>query len=131
MKYRTLLPLGTACLAALVLSLAMPAADKPKGAGAGKKQPAAGLKFRVQQLHLDNNEGCAVADFNKDGKLDISAGEFWYPGPDFKEKKPLRKLLPFGKDYLTTNAEHAWDVNGDGWPDIVSGSLHGHGGLLV
>jgi hypothetical protein len=38
----------------------------------------AGLKFRVQQLHLDNNEGCAVADFNKDGKTDISAAAFWY-----------------------------------------------------
>ena len=84
---------------------------------------AAGLKFRVQKLHEDNNEGCAVADFNHDGKLDISAGEYWYPGPDFKERKPLRKLEPFGKDYLTSNGEHAYDVNGDGWPDIVSGSF--------
>ena len=47
----------------------------------------------------------------------------WYAGPGFKERKPLRKLLPFGKDYLTSNAEHAWDVNGDGWPDVVSGSF--------
>ena len=36
------------------------------------------------------------------------AGEFWYPGPDFKEKKPLRKLAPFGKDYLSTCGEHAY-----------------------
>lgn len=104
-----------ACFAALGASLGAIAADKPA-------KPA-GLKFRVQQLHLDNNEGCAIADFNKDGKLDISAGEFWYPGPNFKEKKPVRKLNIQPPDYLTNNAEHAWDVNGDGWPDIVSGSF--------
>lgn len=91
---------------------------------AGNKPNATGpLKFRAQQLRLDNNEGCAIADFNRDGKLDISAGEFWYAGPDFKEAKPVRKLTAFGKDYLSNNGEHAWDVNGDGWPDIISGTF--------
>lgn len=121
-----------ALLAALLVSVAAPswmsAAADPKTppakkAGAPKKQAATGLKFRVQQLHVDNNEGCAVADFNRDGKLDVSAGEFWYPGPSFTEQKPLRKLLPFGKDYLTNNGEHAYDVNGDGFPDIITGSF--------
>ncbi|MEQ1853061.1 MAG: VCBS repeat-containing protein [Chthoniobacteraceae bacterium] len=103
------------CIAALSAPLPVVAADKPP-------KPA-GLKFRVQQLHMDNNEGCAIADFNKDGRPDISAGEFWYAGPDFKEKKPLRKLQVQPPDYLTNNGEHAWDVNGDGWPDIISGSF--------
>src|SRR3954463_734651 len=101
------------------------AADTPKAPKAGKKNaPAAPvMKFRVQQLHVDNNEGCAIADFNRDGHLDISAGEFWYAGPDFKTKRPLRKLEPFGKDYLTNCGEHAYDVNGDGFPDIVTGAF--------
>jgi hypothetical protein len=77
----------------------------------------------VQQLHVDNNEGRAVADFDRDGHLDVSAGEFWYAGPDFKVKRPLRKLEPFGKDYLTNCGEHAFDVNGDGYPDIVTGAF--------
>jgi hypothetical protein len=87
------------------------------------KRPPGNLKFRVQQLHLDNNEGCDVADYNNDGQPDISAGEFWYPGPRFTEKKPVRKLEPFLTDYLTNNGEHAYDVNGDGWMDIVSSSF--------
>ncbi len=95
------------------------AANAPKAA----VKPPAALKFRVQQLHLDNNEGCAVADFDRDGHLDISAGEFWYAGPDFKTQRPLRKLEVFGKDYLTNCGEHAYDVNGDGFPDIVSGAF--------
>ena len=117
--------LGVAAVLAFAADAPKPDAAKPAEAAkpAAKPKGPAGLKFRVQQLQVDNNEGCSVADFNKDGKLDISAGEFWYPGPEFKEQKHVRKLLPFGKDYLTNNAEHAWDVNGDGWLDIISGSF--------
>lgn len=115
------------CLAvALVLlsaSLAPPLAAAAPKKSAATKNPPSGLKFRVQQLHLDNNEGCAVADFNRDGHLDISAGEAWYPGPAFTRRLPLRELKPFQKDYLTNNGEHAHDLNGDGWPDVISGSF--------
>jgi len=115
-----------ACLAAALLAVAAPAfaAVAAKAAPkAAKKAAAPALKIRVQQLHVDNNEGCAVADYNRDGKLDISAGEYWYAGPDFKAKRQLRKLEPFQKDYLTNCGEHAHDVNGDGFPDIVTGAF--------
>ena len=82
------------------------------------------LKFRVQELHQDRNEGIAVADYTGNGSLDISAGEFWYEGPEFTEQRPVRKLEPFGGgEYLTNNGEHAIDLNLDGYPDIVSGSF--------
>ena len=113
-------------LALLLVPVALPAADAakaPKGAGKKAGPAAPALRIRVQQLHVDNNEGCAVADFNRDGKPDISAGEFWYEGPDFKAKRQLRKLEPFGKVYMTNCGEHAHDVNGDGFPDIVTGAF--------
>ncbi len=112
-------------LAALVLPVAVPAAEAAKSGPKNKGKQAAAplLRIRVQALHRDNNEGCAVADFNRDGKLDISAGEYWYAGPDFKAKRQLRKLEPFGRDYLTNCGEHAYDVNGDGYPDIVTGAF--------
>lgn len=83
---------------------------------------SAQLEFEAKLLKVDPNEACAIADFNKDGVLDFSAGRNWYPGPDFSAR-PLREIGEFGKDYLKNNGEHAHDVNGDGWMDIVSGSF--------
>ena len=104
------------CALALLSAVAISSAQRAKGKGGPK------LRFSVQQLHVDNNEGCAVGDINMDGHPDITAGEFWYAGPDFK-KHPLRKILPFGADYMENNGEHLIDVNGDGWLDVVSGAF--------
>ncbi|MBT8043457.1 MAG: VCBS repeat-containing protein [Verrucomicrobiae bacterium] len=78
--------------------------------------------FETKLLAIDANEACAIADFNKDGVLDVSAGRNWYAGPDYAPR-PLRNIGEFGKDYLENNGEHAVDVNGDGWLDIVSGTF--------
>jgi len=39
------------------------------------------IKFETQLLAVDANEGDAVADYDKDGKLDVSAGRHWYRTP--------------------------------------------------
>ncbi len=83
---------------------------------------ASPLKWRVQQLHKDNNEGLAVGDIDGDGKLDITSGEYWYQAPDFKQCK-LREILPFGADYMQNNSEHLFDVDGDGDLDVISGGF--------
>jgi hypothetical protein len=80
------------------------------------------LKFTVKKLRADNNEACAIADYNNDGVLDVSAGEYWYAGPDYKPQK-LRTLGSFGKDYMTNNGEFAFDVDKDGWMDIIAGEF--------
>jgi hypothetical protein len=78
-----------------------------------------GLSFKKQLLYMDCNEACEIADFNKDGVLDISAGRNWYPGPDYVPH-PMRSIPEFGKDYQDNNAEIAMDVDKDGWVDLVA-----------
>lgn len=116
---RTAIALIAPVVLASVFGLAA-LAQQPKKKSAKPKPPK--VKFSVKQLYVDNNEGCAVGDINKDGQPDITAGEFWYEGPDFVQR-PLRKVLPFGADYMENNGEHLLDVNGDGWLDVVSGAF--------
>jgi hypothetical protein len=78
-----------------------------------------GVKFSKRCLMFDMNEGCAVADVNKDGKLDIIAGEHWYAAPDFIPR-PLRHIENAWPDTLFSNGDHPYDVNGDGWVDVIS-----------
>ena len=80
------------------------------------------ISFRTKLLAIDTNECCDVADFNNDGQLDVVAGRNWYAGPDFAPR-PLRPIGEFGRDYSNNNGDHAWDVNGDGWTDVIAGSF--------
>jgi hypothetical protein len=83
---------------------------------------AAELTFSKRLLVIDANEACEIADYNKDGVLDVSAGRNWYAGPDYIAR-PVRAIGEFGADYQENNGEHAVDVDGDGWIDIVAGSF--------
>lgn len=83
------------------------------------------VAFRVQVLAIDSNEGCAIADFDNDGYLDVSAGRSWYrnPGNDGPwTPRPLR-LIGERNGYSQTNGEFAYDVDGDGWTDVIAGSF--------
>ncbi len=66
------------------------------------------------------SEGVAVADFNNDGVLDIAVGSVIYDGPDWK-MRPIRetaeKFDP--KGYSTSFWCLPWDLNGDGWLDLI------------
>ncbi len=100
----TLLVLLSGCWLAVPLM-----ADTPKS-----------VKFSKRQLMLSPNEGCAVADINRDGTPDIVAGTHWYPGPDYVPHR-LRDIPEMGDVYLVTNGDFIYDVDGDGWPDVVAG----------
>jgi hypothetical protein len=77
------------------------------------------MKFSKRCLIFDMNEGCAVADVNKDGKPDIIAGEHWYAAPDFIPR-PLRHIENAWPDTLASTGDHPYDVDGDGWVDVIS-----------
>ena len=84
-------------------------------------QQGTSLKWKVQRLAVDANEGIDVADFNRDGKLDIVAGRNWYAAPDFASR-PLRHIEDWN-GYVESNGDYAYDVDKDGFTDVIAGSF--------
>jgi dienelactone hydrolase len=77
------------------------------------------LAFRRHVINADSEfMAAAVFDVNKDGKLDIVCGGWWYEGPTWK-KHFLRKVEMQG-GRPDGYAHQVLDVNGDGWPDLVT-----------
>jgi len=85
------------------------------------------IPFYKHTIDLGISEAAEVADVNRDGRLDIISGENWYeqalPGKDGPRwiKHHFRDL-PFTGGYLEDLGDLAIDVNGDGYPDVVTSS---------
>jgi hypothetical protein len=82
-------------------------------------KPTKSLRFTKKHLMVGPYENCAVADLNRDGHMDIVGGPYWYQGPDFVP----RALRPnhLAKEYMRANSDHLYDVDKDGWLDVIAG----------
>ena len=105
------------------------------------KSPTLHTFRRVQLTDQFWAEGVSFADFNRDGRMDIVAGPFWYEGPAFKtrheycpanqtftRKKPdgTEQTVPGFEGALGANNAYSdnfcaftCDFNRDNWPDIL------------
>ncbi|MEI9945317.1 MAG: FG-GAP-like repeat-containing protein [Chitinophagaceae bacterium] len=81
-------------------------------------------RFRVQCISdFYYSWGTDAADFNKDGNIDIVSGPYIYFGPDFTSFKEIYPAIAVGpsKEFTSINHQFTYDVNQDGWPDVITG----------
>src|SRR5260370_25772380 len=100
------------------------------GVGAAESQNLPYTKVTVHTRFLA--ESLAVADCDHDGNLDIASGRNWYAGPNWAAPASQHIYrdghgdLPVLGDGIEINtgvsdswSAFAYDVNGDGWDDII------------
>ena len=112
---------GVCCV--LALSLALTALSKAQDLHAGSNRQQRVKEVRFKKIALDRefrSEGVAVADVNRDGKIDVIAGNLWYEAPNWTthEIQPP-KQFDAAKAYSNSFINFASDVNNDGWIDQI------------
>src|SRR5205823_6909310 len=76
------------------------------------------IPFQSHTIDPGAAETAAVADINHDGRLDIVSGENWYEAPTWTKHR--FRDLNFVQQYIDDFSDLPLDVDGDGYPDIVS-----------
>ena len=95
-------------------------------------QPAAQAQAAFEKIVLTDKyhcDGINTGDFNRDGKPDVVAGPYWYPGPRFQEAREFYPAVVHPTEPSPTDSMFSFvhDFNHDGWPDIlVCGRVHKH-----
>ena len=88
-------------------------AVRPGGIASAKNAP-----WTKRRLFIGPHENAEVADFNNDGHADIVSGPNIFYGPDFAMQAYRANHL--AADYMHENSVHPYDVDRDGWIDIIA-----------
>jgi hypothetical protein len=83
------------------------------------------VKFNKKFLFAGPYEEAAVVDINKDGKLDIVYGPYWLEAPNWVAHAYRPNHL--SSDFIRTNSAFPYDLDGDGWTDIINGGWNEDG----
>jgi FG-GAP-like repeat len=76
------------------------------------------IPFRPQMIEGGASETAAVADINRDGRLDIVSGGSWYEAPRWT--RHTFRELGFSNNYIDNFSDLVVEVDRDGYPDIAS-----------
>lgn len=74
--------------------------------------------FLLHGVARDLSEGVSVFDVDRDGRLDVVSGAYWYQAPGWKAHH--FREVGFVNEYVVNCGEFAVDLNGDGYEDILS-----------
>ncbi len=79
-------------------------------------------RFKIQKISdFYYSWSAAAADFNRDGIMDLVAGQHIFYGPDYTKSREIfwRDAFSPTHDFTEVNCQYAYDFNGDGWPDVL------------
>lgn len=94
--------------------------------------PSTAVSFnKIELLDKYVSEGASIGDIDKDGNMDIVAGNLWWKGPDFKEAYAYGpvKYFPISgpglEGYSTNFFTFPSHIDGNLWMDILQVGLPG------
>ncbi len=101
----------------------------PRPFAAEKSSP----NFRTQRLNdFYYGYSAAVADFNRDGNMDVASGPYIYYGPSFEVGHQYYAGIsynPTSEWPLASMVNLTYDWTGDGWPDVLNMSGNAGNGV--
>jgi len=80
--------------------------------------------FTTQRINdMYYSWSAAAADFNHDGVMDVVSGPYVYYGPNYTHYQEafFASTINASREFTNVNCEYAYDFNGDGWADILTG----------
>ena len=105
---------------------AIPAAPSPTPETKAAELPKRDAYRKLRLSDQFYAEGANYGDFNRDGKMDMVAGPFWFEGPDFQKRHEYRPAKVYDpKEYSDNFLTFTGDFNGDGWTDVLCAPFPG------